>query len=143
MDEAWALTSDTQGRALLERISRLGRSQNITPILATQMLGDTAELEPLVGTLFAFGVETEGEARKALALLRLDDDDEMAIQRLLGYREGRCYMRDFTGQVVPMQIDPPPWLLRELDTTPHSGNSDGSRARVSEPVEEQPGAPVA
>ncbi|HEX2707724.1 MAG TPA: ATP-binding protein, partial [Solirubrobacterales bacterium] len=59
MDEAWALMSDTQGRALLERISRLGRSQNITPILATQMLGDAAELEPLVGALFAFGVETE------------------------------------------------------------------------------------
>jgi hypothetical protein len=36
MDEAWALTSDAQGRALLERISRLGRSQNITPILATR-----------------------------------------------------------------------------------------------------------
>ena len=64
MDEAWALTSDGQGRALLERISRLGRSQNITPILATQMLGDAAELEPLVGALFAFGVETEAEARR-------------------------------------------------------------------------------
>ena len=111
MDEAWALTSDTQGRALLERISRLGRAQNITPILATQMLGDAAELEPLVGALFAFGVETEAEARKALALLRLDPDDEAAIQRLLGYREGRCYLRDFDGQVAPIQIEPPAWLL--------------------------------
>lgn len=118
MDEAWALTSDTQGRALLERISRLGRSQNITPILATQMLGDAAELEPLVGALFAFGVETEDEARRALSLLRLDPDDEQAVQRLLGYREGRCYLRDFAGQVAPIRIDPPPWLLGELDTTP-------------------------
>ena len=118
MDEAWALTSDTQGRALLERISRLGRSQNITPILATQMLGDAAELEPLVGALFAFGVETEVEARKALALLRLDPDDEASIQRLIGYRAGRCYLRDFAGQVAPVQIDPPRWLLGELDTTP-------------------------
>jgi AAA-like domain len=117
MDEAWALTSDAQGRALLERISRLGRSQNITPLLATQMLGDAAELEPLVGALFAFGVETEPEARRALALLRLDDD-EAAIQRLLGYRAGRCYLRDFDGQVAPIQIDPPRWLLEKLDTTP-------------------------
>jgi hypothetical protein len=123
MDEAWALTSDTQGRALLERISRLGRSQNITPILATQMLGDAAELEPLVGALFAFGVETEVEARKALGLLRLDDDDEASIQRLIGYRAGRCYFRDFTGQVAPIQIDPPPWLLGELDTTPRRDDS--------------------
>jgi hypothetical protein len=134
MDEAWALTSDTQGRALLERISRLGRSQNITPILATQMLGDTAELEPLVGTLFAFGVETEAEARKALSLLRLDVDDKLAVQQLLEYREGRCYFRDFSGQVAPTQIDPPPWLLDELNTTPQSGNGHTSRMGVIEPV---------
>lgn len=118
MDEAWALTTDAQGRALLERISRLGRSQNITPILATQMLGDTTELEPLVGSLFAFGLETETEARRALELLRLDPDDEAATQRLLGYRQGRCYLRDFAGQVAPIQIDPPAWLLDKLDTTP-------------------------
>ncbi len=123
MDEAWALTSDTQGRALLERISRLGRSQNITPILATQMLGDAAELEPLVGALFAFGVETDPEARRALELLRLDPDDEAAAQRLLGYRAGRCYLRDFSGQVAPVQIDPPPRLLTALSTTPTRGEA--------------------
>lgn len=123
MDEAWALTSDSQGRALLERISRLGRSQNITPILATQMLGDAEALEPLVGALFAFGVETEAEARKALALLRLDPDDEVAVQRLLGYRAGRCYLRDFEGQVAPIRIDPPPWLLERLDTTPRGAEA--------------------
>ena len=118
MDEAWALLADTQGRALLERISRLGRSQNITPILATQMLADAAELEPLVGALFAFGVETEPEAIRALELLRLDPDDGAAIQQLLGYRAGRCYLRDFEGRVAPVQIEPPRWMLDELDTTP-------------------------
>lgn len=123
MDEAWALTADAQGRALLERISRLGRSQNITPILATQMLGDAEALEPLIGALFAFGVETEAEARRALALLRLDPDDEVATQRLLGYRAGRCYLRDFEGQVAPIRIDPPPWLLRRLDTTPRGAEA--------------------
>ncbi len=131
MDEAWALTSDSQGRALLERIARMGRSQNITPILATQMLGDTVELEPLVGALFAFGVETEVEARKALALLRLDPEDEVATQRLLSYREGRCYLRDFSGQVAPIQIDPPPWLLGELDTTPRREASQGYRSATT------------
>jgi len=128
MDEAWALTSDAQGRALLERIARMGRSQNITPILASQMLGDAAELEPLVGALFAFGVETEAEARKALELLRLDPDDDAATQRLLGYRAGRCYFRDFSGQVAPIQIDPPPWLLGKLDTTPRREETQASRA---------------
>ncbi len=118
MDEASALTADSEGRRLLERISRMGRSMNITPILATQMLGDVAELEPLVGAFLAFGVETEAEARKALSLLRLDAEDEGAVQRLLGYRQGRCYLRDFDGQVAPIQVDPPGWMLEQLDTTP-------------------------
>jgi hypothetical protein len=83
IDEAWALLTDSQGRALLERISRLGRSQNLTPILATQMLGDASEIEPLVGAFFTFGVETEDEARRALSLLRLDSDGEAARRRLI------------------------------------------------------------
>lgn len=121
MDEAWALLADSQGRALLERISRLGRSQNLTPILATQMLGDAVELEPLVGAFFAFGVETEDEARRALTLLRLDPDDEAARRRLMGHRAGRCHLRDFSGQAGQVQVEPPGWMLERLDTTPDSG----------------------
>ena len=89
------------------------------------MLGDAADLEPLIGALFAFGVETEAEARRALSLLRLDPDDEQALQRLLGYRKGRCYLRDFNGQVAPVQIDPPSWLLGELNTTPTRASATG------------------
>jgi hypothetical protein len=122
MDEAWALLADSQGRALLERISRLGRSQNLTPILATQMLGDAAELEPLVGAFFAFGVETDDEARRALSLLRLDPDDETARRRLIGHRAGRCHLRDFSGQVGGVQVEPPAWMLERLDTTPGAGS---------------------
>jgi AAA-like domain len=118
MDEAWALLADSQGRALLERISRLGRSQNISPILATQMLGDAEELKPLVGAFFGFGVETEEEARAALTLLRLDPGDESAVRRLIGHRAGRCHMRDFEGQVGRIQVEPPDWMLERLDTTP-------------------------
>jgi hypothetical protein len=118
MDEAWALLADSQGRALLERISRLGRSQNLTPILATQMLGDASELEPLVGAFFAFGVETDDEARRALSLLRLDPGDETARRRLIGHRAGRCHLRDFSGQVGAIQVEPPVWMLERLDTTP-------------------------
>ncbi len=125
MDEAWALTSDNQGRALLERISRLGRSQNITPLLATQMLGDAAELEPLIGALFAFGLETETEAVRALQLLRLDPEDRSATQSLLDHRAGRCHLRDFEGQVAPIQVEPPGWMLELLDTTPNAGSGQG------------------
>jgi hypothetical protein len=128
MDEAWALLADSQGRALLERISRLGRSQNISPILATQMLGDAEELAPLVGAFFGFGVETSEEARAALTLLRLDPDDESAVRRLIGHRAGRCHLRDFDGQVGAIQVEPPDWMLERLDTTPARAASEISAA---------------
>jgi hypothetical protein len=115
LDEVSVLSGDSEGQRLLERISRMGRSLNISPVLATQMFEDIDRLAPLVGALFAFGVETEAEARKALALLRLDEDDPAAIGRLMSYRAGRCYMRDFDGQVAPVQIAPPDWLVRGFE----------------------------
>ena len=122
MDEAWALTSDTQGRALLERISRLGRSQNITPILATQMLGDAAELEPLVGALFAFGVETEvGGADAPCSCCASTPTTRPRSSACSATAPGAVYLRDFDGQVAPVQIEPPAWMLEALDTTPGSG----------------------
>jgi hypothetical protein len=128
LDEAWVLFGSAAGRNLLERLSRLGRSQNVTPILATQQLSDSEELEALVGAIFCCGVETEEEARHALGLLRLEDDDPALVQRLLGFRKGRCFFRDFDGQVVRMQVDlADRELLAALDTTPKRGDaSEGS-----------------
>jgi hypothetical protein len=132
-DEAWVLLSDGAGRALVDRISRLGRAQNVTPLLATQVLGDVDELDGLIGAAFCFGVESEIEARKALRLLHLDEEDEALRQRLISFRQGRCMMRDFDGRVSPVQIDLlDPGLLEALDTTPRaaaalaSANGSGS-----------------
>jgi hypothetical protein len=125
LDEAWTLLASTYGRSLLARASRLGRSQALTPILASQIVGDAAELEPLVGSYFAFGVETAEEAARALSLLRLDADDRALRQRLIGFRQGRCYFRDFDGHTVPMRIDPGAELLRALDTTPDRRRASG------------------
>jgi len=134
LDEAWALLTDSQGRALMDRLSRMGRSMNITPILASQIVGDAGELEPLVGSYFAFGVETEAEAGRALALLHLDPDDEVLRQRLMGFRAGRCYFRDVDGRVVPMRIDPEPALLAHFDTTPRRAAAGGPAIEAADAV---------
>jgi hypothetical protein len=125
LDEAWALLTDSQGRALMDRLSRMGRSMNITPILASQIVADADDLRELVGSYFAFGVETETEAERALELLRLDADDSVLRQRLIEFRAGRCYFRDVEGRVVPMRIDPEPALLEALDTTPRTASQEG------------------
>lgn len=112
LDEVSGLSQDSEGKRLLERISRMSRSLNISPLFATQMFEDIEALAPLVGALLAFGVETEAEAEKALTMLRLDAEDPAAIARLMSFRAGRCYMRDFEGQVAAVQIAPPEWLVR-------------------------------
>lgn len=129
-DEAWVLLADSQGRALVDRISRLGRAQNVTPLLATQALSDVVELEPLIGCAFCFGVETDREAERALELLRLDTADERLRSQLVGYRQGRCLMRDYDGRVAGVQIDlADRRMLAALDTTPRAqAQEDPERA---------------
>jgi hypothetical protein len=124
LDEAWALLGDSQGQQLMDQFTRMGRSMNITPILASQIVGDADALEALVGGYFAFGVETEREAEAALKLLRLDADDAALQARLVGFRAGRCYLRDFEGRVVPMRVDPGEELLAALDTTPRRAEGE-------------------
>jgi hypothetical protein len=124
-DEAWFLLGDAAGRRLIEHLNRWGRSENATPLLVTHLVSDADELDNLIGARLIFGQESEREARAALALLRLDPDDERLRSRLLSFRRGRCYLRDFEGRVASIQVDPGPELLRALDTTPgaHAGTA--------------------
>jgi hypothetical protein len=123
-DEAWMLLADATGRALVQRINRLCRAQNATPILATQVLADVADLEELIGAYLCFGVETDAEARRALELLHLDADDRQLRAQLQAFRRGRCLFRDYDGRVAPMQVDvADPTLLAALDTTPALGHA--------------------
>jgi hypothetical protein len=74
-------------------------------------------------------MEAESEAAKALALLRLDPGDERLRQRLLQFRRGRCFMRDYEGRVGTIQVDPGPELVALLDTTPGAAGG-GAADRV-------------
>jgi hypothetical protein len=118
-DEAWFLLASRDGRRLVDRLNRLGRAENATLILATQQLADVGEIENLIGTRLIFGQETAAEARRALELLGLDPDDRALVERVRGYRRGRCLMRDIDDRVAELQIDPVyGHLLEILDTTP-------------------------
>ena len=124
-DEAWMLLEDAAGLALVQRINRLCRSQNATPILVTQLLADVSSLAELAGAVFAFGVETDAEAARALELLGLDDDDPRMRAQLRSFRRGRCFLRDYEGRVGAMQVDvADEHLLAMLDTTPARAGSN-------------------
>ncbi len=119
LDEAWFLLASTQGRMLLNRLVRLGRSANTTVLLASQRLADLGDLSELVGTYFLFGQESDAEAARALRLIGLDPDDGHLLHSLKGFRKGRCLMRDLKGRVGELQVDlASDQLLEALDTTP-------------------------
>jgi len=120
LDEAWFFLGSAQGRALLNRVIRLGRAFNATVLVATQRLADLGDLSELFGTYFLFGQETEGEARAGLAQIGLDPDSGLAL-RLTEYRRGRCLMRDLDGRVGELRFDLVfEELLAALDNTPRS-----------------------
>jgi len=117
IDEAWLLLGSPDGRTLIDRINRTGRSENATLLLATQQLGDAAHTAPLIGTHLVFGLQTRDEASRAAALLGIDDTPQLA-QALQSQRTGQAVMRDISGQLAQIQITVPPELLERLSTTP-------------------------
>jgi hypothetical protein len=123
-DEGWRLLGDPVGRTLLASLQRMGRSELAVPIVSTQLvtdalIGERESLENLLGATFVFGMRSEAEAGRALALLGLDPEDRRARERLLEMEAGRCLLRDHRGRVEAIQVDVvAPSLLRAFSTTP-------------------------
>jgi AAA domain-containing protein len=126
-DEGWRLLGDPVGRTLLASLQRMGRSELAVPIISTQLVTDTLigereSLENLVGATFVFGMRSEAEAGRALALLGLDPEDRRMRASLLEMDAGRCLFRDHSGRVEAIQVDVVlPSLLRAFSTTPRVG----------------------
>jgi hypothetical protein len=121
LDEAWFLLASAQGRLLINRLVRLGRSMNATILLSTQRLADVGDLSELVAVYFLFGQDSIPEAERGLALVDLDPSDPELRSRLTEYRQGLCLMRDLDGRVGEVQIDLVfATLLEALDNTPQA-----------------------
>jgi hypothetical protein len=83
------------------------------------MLGERESLENLLGATFVFGMRSDAEAGRALALLGLDADDQATRRFLLELEAGRCLFRDHIGRIEAIQVElVVPALLRALSTTP-------------------------
>lgn len=123
-DEGWRLLSDPVGRTLLASLQRMGRSELAVPIISTQLVGDgliseRESLDSLLGATFVFGVRSNAEAARALALLGLDADDGSLRRLLLGLHAGRCLFRDHRGRIEAIQVELlVPALARAFSTTP-------------------------
>jgi hypothetical protein len=119
LDEIWFLLGSPQGRAIINRLVRLGRAFNATLLLGTQRVADLGDLADLIGVYFVFGQDSDPAARRALELISLDPQSTELVRLLRELREGRCLMRDLDGRVGEVQIDLVyPHLLQALATSP-------------------------
>jgi hypothetical protein len=122
LDEAWTFLGTQHGRALLDKLVRLGRRFNATVIIASQTIAELGSLDDLIGMRFVFGANSRAEARRALELIGLDGGDEQLVRALSDgrqFRRGRCLFRDLDGDVAEVQFDAVlPHVLEVLDTSP-------------------------
>lgn len=119
-DEAWALLVLGLGHDLLGRLVRLGRSENITPIISTQNLADVpGDLAKLLGQVIVMRV-SRAEAPIALRLLGLDPRDRQLAERISSERafpSGRALWKDLHGRVSEVQFLPTKYLMSQYRTS--------------------------
>ncbi|HSM43622.1 MAG TPA: ATP-binding protein, partial [Acidimicrobiia bacterium] len=124
LDEAHALTANPQGRSLVSDLIRDGRKHYAAVWAFSQLpgdlTGDTDEesLDALLGYRMVFR-QARQTAPAALAFLG-SDDREANLETVTSLDTGECLLRDPTGRLGLVRINPPddPATLAVLSTTP-------------------------
>lgn len=79
VDEAWTFLSSAEGVGIFQRLGRLGRSQNILPIFASQrvddLLREDVAMEGFISRVMVMKLSEEKEARAALKFCGLEASD--------------------------------------------------------------------
>lgn len=120
-DEASFLTEDALGHQLLDTLTRWARSELAVPILSSQLLGDVADKDNLIGWWFNFAMKSRDHALRALEAMEMDSEGQLA-DALMNYENGQALVRDLHGRCEEIQVDLGPRLLRQLSTTPVEEN---------------------
>lgn len=107
IDEAWAVTSTTQGAQMIDELLRMGRSMNTNTLLISQNSGEfqARGLMNSIATHFAFKVRDPDEAEMILSALNLEAENETNKNTLLNLNTGECLMRDNRDRVARVQVE--------------------------------------
>lgn len=131
LDEAWTLLGTTEGLGMLQTMGRLGRSQNILPILATQrvkdLLADGVDFLDYISRVFCMRLDDPEEAKAALTLCGLEPTPQrISWLAAAGPRKGddgrpgrpACAIhRDLNKQHAAVMVGPIPQDYFEAWTT--------------------------
>lgn len=109
IDEAWSVLGNSAGASIVRSVSLLGRSLNMSMVLATQNAAHVSSvgIENTITTFFAFRTNgKEGNRITELMGLRDPDDDEPRefAQMMESFNRGECLMKDFRKRYATVQI---------------------------------------
>lgn len=122
MDEAWALLSSNQGRALVSHLLRTGRAMNNAVYLISQNVADLLDerIKNQIGVKFIFRSHDQDEISRVLELLNLQPEEENTLA-VRGLETGQALMQDLEGRVGVVSIDAVlPHLAHAFDTRPRA-----------------------
>lgn len=130
IDESWLLKAFPEGALLIDEIIRMGRSFDVVPMLVTQNSADVKdeEIRNNLGCIFCFRTEDPRSIADNLTLLGLDAEVPDMKQSFRDLKSGDCYMKDISGRIGRVHIEPTPDDLLEIfNTTPDRAAQNGGR----------------
>ena len=121
IDEAWSLLGVAQGKTLVGKLVRAGRSMNAAVDIVTQNTDDVGDekMKNNIGLKFAFRSTDIVEVKKILTFFGLDPEDEGNQKQIKGLENGECLFQDLYGRTAIIYVDVIfGWLFRAFDTRP-------------------------
>lgn len=121
-DENSVFKRSTQGKAMQNRMIKMGRTENAGIYLIGQNISDVGETEDIkanIGVRFAFGTKALGEAKEILKYMGLNEESKELQEMLIDLPTGVCLMKDLEGRVSMIAVDPIfEEFLEAFDTKP-------------------------
>ena len=126
LDEAHVFLGSQEGRAIIQRLGREGRSQQILPVLATQRISDVlaegVDMGSYMGRVLVMKMTDEVEAKAAMELCQLlPTPQRMSMLRQFGPVRGErgsyAFYRDLLDRCSLLSIGPIPADIAELFST--------------------------
>ncbi|WP_438832162.1 ATP-binding protein [Streptococcus pluranimalium] len=107
IDEAWTFNITSYGRSLIDRIKRVGRSQNNFLLFVSQEPDDSNSGDDeatAFGTYFCFHNDSENSSERVLSRLKVavTDDSKAWFDTLT---RGQCLFKDTFGRVERITVD--------------------------------------
>jgi AAA-like domain len=106
IDEAWMLTSTSQGRKLIQEAARKGRSRRMPMLLVSQLANDLMgqEVTNCLSAVFAFKSTASEEVDDVLKLLRVENTPQHQAE-IRGLGNGECVLLDLDSRVGKVKVD--------------------------------------